>query len=119
LKALGEQLGKEVVMTVAEIIKKTMLAGLGAQEKAKDFIDELIKAGELSKNEGSALIKEWISKTEQSTKDMDFKIKDAIALAYERLNISNRGDIEKLEKQIQALSARIAKLEKEGGQIGS
>jgi len=26
-------------MTVAEVIKKAMLAGLGAQEKAKEFVD--------------------------------------------------------------------------------
>jgi hypothetical protein len=36
-------------MTVADIIKKAMLAGLGAQEKAKEFVDDLVKTGELSK----------------------------------------------------------------------
>ena len=106
-------------MTVAEIIKNTMLAGLGAQEKAKDFIEELIKTGELSRSDGSALIKEWVTKAEQSTKDMDFKIKDAIAAAYEKLNIPSRGDFERMERQIQALSSRIAKLEREGGQGGA
>jgi len=105
--------------TVAEIIKKTMLAGLGAQEKAKDFVEELIKAGELSKNEGAALINEWVSKAEQSTKDMDFKIKDAIAVAFEKLNIPSREDLERMEKKIQALSARVARLEGEGGRGGA
>ena len=66
-------------MTVADIIKKAMLAGLGAQEKAKEFVDELVKAGELSKSEGATLVKEWASKAEESTKDIDVKIKDAIA----------------------------------------
>ena len=53
-------------MTVAEMIKKAMLAGLGAQEKAKEFVDELVKAGELSKSDASSLVKEWVSKAEDS-----------------------------------------------------
>ncbi len=64
-------------MTVADIIKRAMLAGLGAQEKAKEFVDELVKAGELSKSDASSLVKEWVSKAEDSRKEFDNKIKDA------------------------------------------
>src|SRR5512135_2989667 len=98
-------------MLVTEIIKKAMLAGLGAQEKAKEFIDELVKAGELSKSEGATLVKEWVTKAEESTKDMDHKIKDSISSAFEKLNIPTRDDLASLEKKVQSLSARLAKLE--------
>ena len=106
-------------MTVADVIKKAMLAGLGAQEKAKDLIDELVKAGELSKNEGATLVKEWVSKAEESTKDIDLKIKDAIAGAFEKLNIPTRDDLEKLEKKIQGISARLSKVEGGEGKGGA
>ncbi len=96
-----------------------MLAGVGAQEKINDFIDELIKAGELSKSEGAALLKEWVSRAEQGTHDVDFKIKDALAAALEKFNIPTRDDLEKIEKTIQALSARIEKLEGDGGKSGA
>ena len=105
-------------MTVAEVIKKAMLAGLGAQEKAKEFIDELVKAGELSKNEGATLVKEWVSKAEESTKDMDHKLKDAISAAFEKLNIPTRDDMASLEKKIQSLSARLSKIEGGTGKGG-
>jgi polyhydroxyalkanoate synthesis regulator phasin len=105
-------------MTVAEVIKKAMLAGLGAQEKAKEFVDELVKAGELSKNEGATLVKEWVSKAEESTKDMDHKVKDAISAAFEKLNIPTRDDMASLEKKIQGLSARLSKLEGGDGKGG-
>ncbi len=98
-------------MTVSEIIKKAMLAGIGAQEKAKEFVDELVKAGELSKGEGASLVKEWVSKAEESTKDMDKKIKDAIGGAFEKLNIPSRDDFEKIEKRLQSISTRLKKLE--------
>jgi len=106
-------------MTVSEIIKKAMLAGLGAQEKAKEFIDDLVKAGELSKSEGASLVKEWVSKAEESTKDMDHKVKDAMSAAFEKLNIPTRGDLEKVEKKLQNISARLTKLEGSEGKGGA
>ncbi len=106
-------------MMIADIIKKAMLAGLGAQEKAKEFVEELVKAGELSKSEGATLVKEWASKAEESTKDIDLKIKDAIGGAFEKLNIPTRDDLEKLEKKIQGISARISKVEGGEGKGGA
>jgi polyhydroxyalkanoate synthesis regulator phasin len=98
-------------MIISEVIKRAMLAGLGAQEKAKEFVDELVKAGELSKSEAANLVKEWSSKAEQGTKDMDVKIKDAVAGILEKLHIPSKEDFEKLEKKVQSLNARLKKLE--------
>jgi polyhydroxyalkanoate synthesis regulator phasin len=117
--AVKEHAGKETVMTVAEVIRKAVLAGIGAQEKTKEFIEELVKAGELSKHEGAALVKEWISKAEQSAKDTDFKIKDAIAATLEKLSIPSHDDLDRMEKKIQSLSARLSKIEAEGGKNGA
>ncbi len=106
-------------MTVADVIKRALLAGLGAQEKAKEFVDELVKAGELSKGDGASLVKEWVSKAEESRKDLDAKIKDAMAAAMEKLNIPTRDDIEKMEKKLQNISARLTKLEGGEGKGGA
>ncbi len=106
-------------MNVADVIKRAMLAGLGAQEKARELVDELVKAGELSKSEASTLVKEWASKAEESTKDMDLKVKDAIAGAFEKMNIPTRDDLEKLEKKMQGIAARLSKLEGGEGKGGA
>jgi polyhydroxyalkanoate synthesis regulator phasin len=98
-------------MILGEIIKKAMLVGLGAQEKAKEFVEELVKAGELSKSEASTLVKEWTSKAEESSKEFDKRVKETVANILEKLNIPNREDMEKLEKKVQALNARLKKLE--------
>ncbi len=98
-------------MVIAEVIKKAMLVGLGAQEKAKEFVGELVKAGELSKSEASSLVKEWTTKAEESTKEFDKRVKDTVANILEKLNIPSREDIERLEKKVQALNGRLKKLE--------
>ena len=106
-------------MNVGDVFKKAMLAGLGAQEKARELVDELVKAGELSKSEAATLVKEWASKAKEGTKDMDLKIKDTIAGAFEKLNIPTRDDLEKLEKKIQGIAARLSKLEGGEGKGGA
>lgn len=98
-------------MVISEVIKRAMLAGLGAQEKAKEFVDELVKAGELSKSEAATVVKEWTTKAEQSTRDMDMRIKEAVTGVLEKLHIPSKEDIEKIEKKLQTLNARLKKLE--------
>jgi len=98
-------------MILGEIVKKAMLVGLGAQEKAKEFVEELVKAGELSKSEASTLVKEWTSKAEESTKEFDKRVKETVGNVLEKLNIPSRDDMEKLEKKVQTLNARLKKLE--------
>jgi polyhydroxyalkanoate synthesis regulator phasin len=102
---------KEGTMLIGEVIKKAMLVGLGAQEKAKEFVEELVKAGELSKSEASSLVKEWSAKAEESTKEFDKRVKETVANVLEKLNIPTREDMEKLEKKVQALNARLKKIE--------
>lgn len=106
-------------MVLADVIKKAMLAGLGAQEKAKELIDELVKKGELSQHDATSLVKEWASKAEESKKEFDQKVKDSLAAAMEKLNIPSRDDVANLEKKIQSLSERVAKLEEERGASAS
>ena len=84
-------------MLIGEIIKKAMLVGLGAQEKAKEFVDELVK--------------EWTTKAEESTKEFDKRVKETVSNILEKLNIPTREDMEKLEKKVQALNSRLKKLE--------
>ncbi len=98
-------------MVIAEVIKKAMLVGLGAQAKAKEFVEELVKAGELSKSEASTIVKEWTTKAEESTKEFDKRMKDTVSNILEKLNIPSRDDIERLEKKVQALNGRLKKLE--------
>ncbi len=102
--------------TLSEIVKKAMLAGLGAQEKAKEFVDDLVKAGELSKSDAASLVKEWTSKAAESTKDLDNRIRETISSVTEKINIPTRGDIESIEKKLKSINTRLKKLE--GGKSG-
>lgn len=98
-------------MTLNEIIHKAVMAGLGVPEKMKEIVDELVKKGELSESQGSKLVKEWKGKLDKSSEDLGKSVSDVIKKTLEKMNIPTRDEVEKLEKKITALSARVKKLE--------
>ena len=98
-------------MTVFDIARNALLAGLGVQEKVKDFIDELVKKGELSDSQGAKLIKEWSEKADKSTEDISKTFSDLTTKTLDKMNLPSRDDIEKINKKLNSLEAKIKKLE--------
>lgn len=100
-------------MSVFDVVRKALLVGIGVQEKVKEFIDELIKKGELSEAEGAKLIKEWTEKAEKSTEGLRQSITGLVNSTLEKMKLPTREEIERLEKKIDRLSERLKKLEGE------
>ncbi|MCD5412064.1 phasin family protein [Thermodesulfovibrionales bacterium] len=98
-------------MTIFDVIRNTMLASLGAQEKVREFIDDLVKRGEVSESQGARLVKEWTDKADKSTSEFSKSISEVVTKTIEKTSIPTREDIETLNREIQYLSARVKKLE--------
>ncbi|HXX56689.1 MAG TPA: phasin family protein [Thermodesulfovibrionales bacterium] len=103
-------------MTIFDVVRNALFAGFGVQEKIREFIDELVKKGELSESQGAKLVKEWSEKADKSSEQVSKGLTELIAKAMDRMNLPSKDDIERLEKEIRTLSARVKKLEgpKEG-----
>ncbi len=99
-------------MSLSEIFQKTLMAGLGMQEKFNEFIDELIKKGELSEAQGKKLFDEWSEKAGKTKEDFDKNINDLIKKSFEKINIPSRTEVEELDKKVRSLAKKVAKLEK-------
>jgi len=102
-------------MTLFEATRKALLAGVGVQTKVRELIDELIEKGELSETQGAKLIKEWSEKADKTGKDFGKSITELIDKALDTMNLPARDDVEKLNRKVMALSARIKKLEEAVG----
>jgi polyhydroxyalkanoate synthesis regulator phasin len=116
LNPSNTDLGKGGVEVLFDTVRKALLVGLGVQEKVKEFIDELIKKGELSEAQGAKLLKEWMGKAEESSKSLNKTLSEFVGKTMERMKIPTRDEIDKLSRKIQALSVRVKKLE--GGITG-
>ena len=98
-------------MTFFDVVRNALLAGLGLQETVKEFLDELVKKGELSDSEGAKLFKEWSEKAGQTSDLFSQNISELVAKSLKKLNLPTKDDIERLNKEVQSLSKRLSKVE--------
>lgn len=93
-----------------DLFKKTVLMGLGAmtitKEKAEDFVDELIKKGELAKDKRSKAVQDLLAKAEEQQKAIFDKLGDEVNKSIEKLGIPTKQDFERLEKKIDELKKK-------------
>lgn len=98
-------------MTLIEAVRRALMAGLGAQVKVKELIDELIKKGELSETQGARLVREWSERVDKSTSDLGKSISELLTKTLEKMNVPTRDEVEKLNREVQGISTRLKKLE--------
>ena len=98
-------------MAIFEIIRNAMLLGFGVQEKVKEFVDEVVKKGELSESQGAKLVKEWTEKAEKNTEDISSSLNDLLKTTLDKMKLPSKEDLDNVNKQISALTERIKKLE--------
>ncbi|MCK5212110.1 phasin family protein [Candidatus Parcubacteria bacterium] len=96
---------------MSDLIKKTILTGLGivslTKEKAEKLVKDLIKEGEVSESEGSKLVKELLEKVEDNKKSMEKKIEKTVCDVLKKLNIPSRKDITGLNSKIEKLEKKL------------
>jgi len=95
---------------MSELIKKTILAGLGAislsREKAEEIAGDLIKRGELAKNEEAKFIKDLMDIAEKNKARLEEKIEEVVEKTLTRLDIPTRKEINALREEINRLSKK-------------
>ena len=98
-------------MTIFDVVRNAMLAGFGVQEKVREFVDELVKKGELSESQGAKLVREWTEKADKSTDEWSKSMSEIVSKTLEKMNMPTKEEVEKLNKTITELSSRLKKLE--------
>lgn len=99
-------------MSLFDVVKKALLAGLGAQEKVKELVDELVKKGEISKSQGAKIVKTWTEKADKRKENLSKNLSELINKTLTRMNIPTKKDIQELNKKIDALSKKLEGTEK-------
>jgi len=96
--------------------KKVIFAGIGTisftREKANKIADELIKRGELSKDESKEFIVDLLNKAEKEKNKIFERIKPEIKYRLEKMNFVSKKYVDDLEKKVQELENRIEHLSK-------
>ncbi len=97
-----------------DILKKTVLASIGAFEitksKAEEIVDALIKQGEVAKSKRSDAILELLEKAEGSTKEFKDKISRDVESAIENMKVAKKKDLQDLSDKVDQLAEQVRKL---------
>lgn len=101
---------------MSEMFKKMGLFGIGVisltQEKIEEFTQEMIKKGEMSKEEGKKFVKEVLSEKEKHLKDIEGKINEKVKENIKKSGIVMKSDIAALERKIEKLEKTMQSLAK-------
>lgn len=91
-----------------EQLKKLVMIGIGgtalAVEKVSEYVDDLVKQGKLTVDEGKKLTEELIRSKEKEVTEKGRAEIEAILL---EMNIAQRKDIEALETRIEDLESQL------------
>ncbi len=101
-----------------EATRKVMLAAVGAvglaQDEAEDFVNRLVKRGEIAEKDARKLIKEV---TEKRRKTAAKRVDRQMDRVFDRMNIPSKTDIELLNEKISILTAKVEELKKEKAHV--
>jgi len=103
-----------------EILRKLLLASVGAMalatDEAEELISRLVERGQIAQEEGRKLAQEMVAKSRERMgtrrEKMEASLDARIEKALERLNVPTKAEIESLSKSIDTLSKKIDKLAK-------
>ena len=116
--------GKEVSHSFVELLRKVVLAGVGAVAMSRDeteqLVSKLVERGELAQKDAEKLLRDVQARLRQSRPDVQEQAEKVTIRAQQgmedflnRLNIPSKRDIEDLSAKIAQLAARVEELRKQ------
>lgn len=96
---------------MTDVFKRIFLTGLGAvavtAEKAGEMIDELVKKGELTFEQGKEIAKEYREKFGTQMQEFDNKVESAVSNVLSSMNIATKDDLKKLQDKLDQLEMMV------------
>ncbi|MCZ7400116.1 MAG: phasin family protein [Candidatus Methanoperedens sp.] len=101
---------------MSDMVRKMGLFGIGVisltQEKIEEFSQEMIKKGEMSKEEGKKFVKDVLSEKEKQMKDIENKINKRVKETLGKSGVVMKSDLAALERKIEKLEKTVHSMAK-------
>ena len=99
-----------------DVLKKLTLASIGAvkmtREKVEEMFDEMVKRGEMTSDERSEAIKNFVEKSKDSAGKLKERVEEIAGKFTQKFSTRFDDQISTLAGKIEKLSAKVANLEK-------
>ena len=93
------------------LIEKVLLLGIGAasltREKIIELSDELVRRGQMTREEGQKFVDEAVIRAEKEGGQMADRVGDAFQDTLKTLGIAGRASLDELEHRVAVLEAKV------------
>lgn len=97
--------------SVSDILEKVFLLGIGAaaltKEKATELVDDLVRRGQISREQGEELLEKATAKTLDETAGIRESVSEAYQDSLRTMGIATNDNVQELERRISVLEAKI------------
>ncbi len=102
---------KKSSQAVKELIERILMMGVGAaaitRDKLQELVDEFVKRGELTREEGQKLMEEAGERAAAEGASIKEKASDTYQETLRTLGIASREAVEELDRRIAVLEAKV------------
>jgi polyhydroxyalkanoate synthesis regulator phasin len=92
---------------MVDLIKKTLLAGIGlaflTKEKAEETAKKIVEETKIAEGEGKKFVSDLIKKTEEAKIGAEKLVNDVVHTALKKLDLPTKAEIKRLEERIKDL----------------
>jgi polyhydroxyalkanoate synthesis regulator phasin len=97
------------------IIKKSMLTGIGlaliAKDEVEDLAKELVNKGKMSENEGTKFLEDLQKRYDETQKRLEEKVQRAVKDFMKKADVVTGDELKALKKEIRDLKKAISEAE--------
>ena len=95
-----------------DIIKKAMLLGLGVlsltKEKAEELVDDLIKRGEVAREERFKMVDKLLKEAEKQEEELVRKISETVQKVITDIGLPTKKDLDEISKRLEEIEKRVS-----------
>jgi polyhydroxyalkanoate synthesis regulator phasin len=108
----GEE--KKEVHSFYDIVRRMMLAGIGAialrRDEFEEYIDKLVERGEIARKDGESLLNEMKERRKKYLHGEESHTHKKVSELFEHLAVPTKKDFDNLSEKISALEKKIDEL---------
>ena len=95
-----------------DLIKKTLLAGVGLAlktwDEVEDLAKELVEKGKMTEKEGSKFVKELQSRYEDTQKKLEERVEKTVKDFLKKANVVTSDELKAVKKEVRELKKMIS-----------
>ncbi|HNR86872.1 MAG TPA: hypothetical protein PKM65_00870 [Spirochaetota bacterium] len=94
-----------------DVLKKTVLTGIGlatlGAEKIEEYAKKIAEDSKLAESEGKKFVDELLRDSEIARKNLEAKINELITTALDRMDLTSKKEVEELKKKLADLEEQL------------